>query len=168
MQRSYQTCLEILNQREYNVIEKDEEKIIGEHKIKGKIVFFFSDSLKFNVKNIQIYMNEMDDLQIFDSVIVYKKDITSFTKKTIEKASHEMKIVMFAEEDLQYNITKHVLQPKFIKLNQKESEELKNKFESKFSVMKKIDPIARFYGYNRGDLIKVIRKSGYVTYRIVK
>jgi len=30
------------------------------------------------------------------------------------------------------------------------------------------DPISRFYGYERGDIIKVTRTGGIVTYRIVR
>ena len=29
-------------------------------------------------------------------------------------------------------------------------------------------PISRFYGYERGDIIKIIRPSDYIMYRIVK
>jgi DNA-directed RNA polymerase subunit H (RpoH/RPB5) len=34
--------------------------------------------------------------------------------------------------------------------------------------MRKDDPIVKFYDYQKGDLIKIIRKNGYITYRIVK
>ena len=62
----------------------------------------------------------MDDLQIFHAIIVYKESITAFTKKAIEQ-SLEMTFELFAIEDLQYNITKHVLQPKFECLTEEES-----------------------------------------------
>ena len=34
--------------------------------------------------------------------------------------------------------------------------------------MSKELPISRFYGYERGDIIKIIRPSDYIMYRIVK
>ena len=44
----------------------------------------------------------------------------------------------------------------------------KKKYTDDIPIILKSDPISRFYGYERGDIIKVTRKSGYVMFRIVK
>jgi DNA-directed RNA polymerase subunit H (RpoH/RPB5) len=62
----------------------------------------------------------------------------------------------------------HILQPKHIKLNEKESEELLKKLNISKSQLPKIllnDP-ALPEGCNIGDIIKIERKSG-VYYRVV-
>jgi DNA-directed RNA polymerase subunit H (RpoH/RPB5) len=167
MEKSYIISLEMLEQRGYKVIEKEEDRIIALKQDQSKVVVFFSDSVKFNVKNIQMYITIMDELNIFHSIIVYKEGVTAFTKKAIEQ-SLEMTFELFAEEDLQYNITKHRLQPKFELLSQKDGEKFKKEFGVKFKVLRKDDPISKFYYYEKGDVIRIIHKNGYIDYRIVK
>ena len=170
MERSYQTCLEMLQQRGYKITEKDDPSRILATKPNGKqMVVFFTDVPKFNVKNVQVYISAMNDMDIFHSIIVYKDSVTAFTRKAVNK-SIEMKLELFAEEDLQYNITKHYLQPVFEKLPPIEAEEFKKKYGLKFGVMRRDDPIARFYDYNRGDVIRVTRgkTNKFITYRLVR
>lgn len=167
MEKAHQVCIEMLRQRNYEIIEDEEDKIVALKPDGNQMIVFFTDSKKFNVKNIQVYISLMNDLQIFHAIIVYKEGVTSFTKKAIEQ-SLEMKFELFAEEDLQYNITKHRLQPKFKKLDLEDANEIKNKYGINFSIMRKDDPIAKFYNYQKGDIIKIIRNSNYTSYRIVK
>lgn len=166
----YQTCLEMLQQRKYKITEKEDPTRILATKPDGKqMAVFFTDVPKFNVKNIQVYISIMNEMGIFHSIIVYKEGVTAFTRKAIMK-SVEMKFELFAEEDLRYNITKHRLQPIFEKLPAKEAETFKKKFGVKFGVMRSDDPIARFYAYKRGDVIRVIRgaTNKFITYRLVR
>jgi|TARA_B100001059_G_scaffold168284_1_gene168043 DNA-directed RNA polymerase subunit H (RpoH/RPB5) len=170
MEVAYKTCLEMLQQRNYEITEKDDPERIVATKPDGKqMIVFFTEVPKFNVKNAQVYISTMNDLNIFHSIIVYKDSVTAFTRKAVAK-SVEMKLELFAERDLQYNITKHRLQPTFEKLPKKEADIFKQKFGIKFGVMKSDDPIARFYNYNKGDVIRVTRGvvSKFVTYRLVR
>jgi hypothetical protein len=145
MTQAYKICCELLLARNYIILEKLEDKIIALKPDGQQIIVFFSDVNKFNVKNIQVYITLMNELNIFHAIIIYKNGVTAFTQKAIEQ-SIEMKFELFAEEDLQYNITTHRLQPIFEILNETQS----------------------VYDYQKGDLIKIIRKNGYITYRIVK
>ena len=167
MMKAHTICLEMLNQRNYVIIENETDNIIALKPDGNQMIVFFSDTPKFNVKNIQIYINSMNELEIFHAIIVYKEGVTSFTKKAIEQ-SVEMKFELFAEEDLQYNITKHRLQPMFERLSEEEAHEFKKLHGTNFAIIRKDDPIAKFYYYQRGDIIKIIRKNNYITYRIVK
>jgi len=167
MKKAQQICIEMLTQREYDIIDNEGDKLIALKPDGNQIIVFFSTSSKFNVKNIQVYIALMNEMEIFHSIIVYKEDITSFTKKAIEQ-SLEMKFELFSEEDLQYNITKHKFQPQFHKLSLEETEEIKNKYGTSFPIIRKDDPISRFYDYQKGDIIKIIRNNNYISYRIVK
>ena len=92
------------------------------------------------------------------------------TKKLIEN-SVDIKIELFTQEELQYNITKHRLVPKHIKLSSDEAKEFKKTYGLKHPAMILTDPVSRFYDFKRGDVIKIVRMSGedeFVTYRIVK
>ncbi len=90
--------------------------------------------------------------------------------KTIDKLT-DIQIELFHISDVQYNITKHVLQPIFTRLVDKI--EFIKQYGNKYSKLKMGDPIRKFYNYNKGDVIKVTRKSLYndtditISYRIV-
>jgi DNA-directed RNA polymerase subunit H (RpoH/RPB5) len=167
MEKAHKICIEMLHQRNYEIIDDGEDKIVATKPDGTQMIVFFADSNKFNVKNIQVYISLMNDLQIFHAIIVYKEGVTSFTKKAIDQ-SMEMTFELFAEKDLQYNITKHRYQPKFELLSIEETDNLKKSYKHSFPIMRKDDPIANFYNYQKGDIIKIIRHSGYVNYRIVK
>lgn len=166
-ERSYNICLTMLNKRGYQIVSQDDDQI---HALKQDgsplIVFFFKED-KFNVKNIQIYISQMKDMLLSHAIIIYAENITSFTKKIVRQST-DMKFELFPQTDLQYDITTHVLQPKFEKLSTDAAMLFKKKFGVKISKMRKEDPIARFYCYNKGDIVRVTRKNEYVDYRIVK
>ena len=172
MEKAHQVCLEMLEQREYSIIEDEPDRIIALKPNNKQMIVFFSDTPKFNVKNIQVYISIMNDLEIFHAIIIYQDGVTSFTKKTIDQ-SLEMYFELFAVEDLQYNITKHSLQPTFERLPPKDATQFKKDFGLKFGTMKSDDPISLFYDYTKGDVIRISRqskhsKTPYITYRIVK
>ena len=169
MERAHKTCLEMLRQRKYIIIEETDVQILARKPDGVLMVVFFTDVPKFNVKSIQIFIATMNQMNVFHAIIVYKDGVTAFTRKTIDQ-SLEMRFELFAEQDLQYNITKHKLQPKFERLTADENEQFKEKYGSKFGTMCAHDPIVRFYNYCKGDVIRIIRgdTDKFVTYRIVQ
>ena len=170
MKKSYQICIEMFEQRGYDIIEKDDEQIVALKKDKKQVCAFMATTPKFNVERIQDYISIMKKIEVYHSIIVYKDNVTPIAKKVIEE-SKEMIIELFEQNELQYNITKHYLVPKHELLFEKGSEDIKQfkkKYGDKFPIILKTDPISRFYGFNKGDIIKVTRKGDIVMYRIVK
>lgn len=170
MNKTYETCLEMLNQRHYiNIIENDDH-ILAEKQNGEYICCFFQPIQKFNIEYLQEYINIMNKFKLSHAIIIYKDNITPIVKKTIYDLK-DIIIECFIEDELQYNITKHYLVPKHELLyyvNSKEAIELRKKFNNKFPILLKSDPICRFYGFNKGDIIKITRKNNHVIYRIVK
>lgn len=169
--KAYDICLEMFNQRGYEIVEQDDERILAIKEDGNQICAFISKNMtKFNVDRIQEYISMIKKMDIWHCIIVYKDSATPIAKKVVED-SKEIIIELFNEDELQYNITKHFLVPLHELLYKKKSKEcdtFKKKYSDKFPVILKTDPIARFYFYDKGDIIRITRKDGYITYRIVK
>lgn len=113
--------------------------------------------------------------------IVLKENLTENNKNSmhtvLEEIAYEYQI--FNIKELQTNITKHILQPKFEII--KDSEEIKSvyqkygliiedKLKQSFPFILKIDPISKYYGLKPGNLLKIIKNSEtsgeYISYRV--
>ena len=166
MEKALQTCLEMFEQRGYNIIDHDEYRINAVKEDGRPICAFMADTPKCNVNRVQEYIAFMNQLEVNHCLIVYKDNATPMAKKVVDN-SQDIIIELFTEEELQYNITKHRLVPIHERLSSEEEIAFKQRFGTKFPSLLRTDPVSRFYGYNRGDVIKITRKDG-ITYRIVK
>jgi len=170
------TIKEMLKQRGYKKIEEIiEEKHIVIRSLKGpkELYAFVTNIEKFNTEKTQEYIKIMQERGIHHAIIVYKNVITSTARKNINKLPTNdevnLKIELFSDMELQFNITKHRLQPKFKLLSPKEASLFKSKYGKNIPIMFTCDPIARFFNYKPGDVVRLTRKkTGYVSYRIVK
>jgi DNA-directed RNA polymerase subunit H (RpoH/RPB5) len=146
---------EMITQREYKITEDDDDKLIGTNSEGEQVVVFKQPVLKFNVDRVKEYISLLHKM----------------TKKLVAN-SMDIKIELFIQEELQYNITKHRLVPEHIRLSPDEAKEFKEKFGLRHPAILLTDPISRFFAKKRGDVIKIMRKTGrgdpFVTYRIVK
>lgn len=167
-ERAYEICLEMIIQREYSIIDKDSENMtITALKPNGEqMLVLFNSVPTFGASSLKETINSMYDMSIKHCLVVYDEKVTSNAKNTIVQLQ-DIYIELFSIEELQYNITKHRLQPKFEKLNENEAKEFKEKYGTKFGTLRIDKPISRFYDYQRGDVICITR--GYnVSYRIVR
>lgn len=167
MEQAYKICIEMLTQRKYDIIEQSEGFLKAIKPDGETICVFITDISKFNNVRAQEYIGIMNDMEIEHSIIVYKNNVTSAVKN-IKQNFQGMKIELFSQEELQYNITTHKYQPKFEILSAKDADQFRRTYDTKFPVMLKTDPISRFYGYQKGDIVKVTRKNGYIMYRLVQ
>ena len=166
-EKAHKTCLEMIQQREYSIIEDAEDHIIALKPDNTQMVILFHDAPKFDTKGMKEAVNTMNELGVYHAIIIYHDDVTPATKATLER-SVERRFELFAEEDLQINITIHRLQPKFERLADEEAIKFRKDFGTKFGTLRLDKPIARFYDYQRGDVIRITRKCGYINYRIVR
>ena len=170
MKRAYTISLEMLNQRNYVVLDKDDERILARKTDGNLMCVFLTNSMKFNVESIQEYILMMKKMNLYHSIIVYKENVTPVAKKIIDDTK-EFKIELFQVDELQYNITKHYLVPKHenhLKKGTKECVKFKKTYSDNFPILLRNDPVARFYDYEKGDIIKITNSEGFICFRIVK
>ena len=191
--RARNTILEMLSDRGYQI-----ESGLSLESREAFKKLFYSKQLDF-----QVISNEKPSIYV--KWILTAKVKPNFIKDTIDQIRSELggdqgKIIIvskakpntnmtkvFKEKEFRgtelfwlnaivFNITKHVLVPKHIKMTEEDVKELLAKLyiQSKFNlpVMLKSDPITRYLDLSSGDVCKIIRYSPtsgeFVSYRVVK
>eukprot|EP00027_Filamoeba_sp_ATCC50430_P008977 CAMPEP_0168560796 /NCGR_PEP_ID=MMETSP0413-20121227/11253_1 /TAXON_ID=136452 /ORGANISM="Filamoeba nolandi, Strain NC-AS-23-1" /LENGTH=186 /DNA_ID=CAMNT_0008592125 /DNA_START=128 /DNA_END=688 /DNA_ORIENTATION=+ len=139
-----------------------------------QIFVFFPDEIKVGVKTIRGYLEKMKQGAVQRAIIVVQQGLSSFAKQALSEMAPRFKLEQFIETELLVNITEHVLVPKHIKLSREEKAALLERYklkESQLPRMQITDPVARYFGLERGDVVKIVRKSEtagrYITYRLV-
>jgi DNA-directed RNA polymerase I, II, and III subunit RPABC1 len=161
------TCVDMLRQRGYSSIYTDDNGYINGSKDNNGICIFIISSLKFNVDKVHEYITIMNNIGMDHGIIVYKDVITPYARKIVA-GFVEKKIELFTMDELQFNITKHVLVPQHKRLTDDEMISFKQKYGVKIPILLKSDPISRFYNFSRNDIIQITRPNGYVAFRIVR
>jgi len=139
----------------------------------SQLFVFFPEDEKVGVKPIKVYTDRMRAENVSSAIMVLRQDITPFAKQAVQEMSDSFRIEHFKESELLVDITKHQLVPEHQLLTQNEKSELLKRYRLKDHQLPRIqsnDPIARYYGMRRGQVVKIIRPSEtagrYVTYRI--
>jgi DNA-directed RNA polymerase I, II, and III subunit RPABC1 len=172
MEKASKVCFEMFEQRLYKDITHVDDRITATKSDGSSVCAFLTLNIKLNTEITQQYLTIMKDLDISHGIILYKDTVTSSAKKIIDiynESNIDSKIELFLVEELQYNITKHRLQPaKFEKLSAEDNKAFKKTYGINYPIMLVSDKIARFYAFQKGDIIKVYNKNGYITYLFVK
>ncbi|ELP94824.1 DNA-directed RNA polymerase I, II, and III subunit RPABC1, putative [Entamoeba invadens IP1] len=139
----------------------------------GIIVLFAKDD-KMKTEVFRSYAEEVQGQECKRAIVVYRGQLSSVIVQFVNSSEQKVKWELLLEDELIVNVTKHVLVPEHIKLTDEEKQAVLKKYQVKESQLPRLlksDPIAKYYGFERGDVIKIIRKSEtagrYVTYRAV-
>lgn len=197
MFRARRTVLEMLRDRGYMVdqsdVEQEEQDFYEKHGNSPQrdaltllvqkrddpteqIFVFWPADPKVGVKPIKRYMERMNEEDVKRAILVVQQNLTAFARQALSEiqSAEGLTIEQFQEAELLVNITKHVLVPQHIVLTKEEKTILLQRYKMKESQLPRIqlsDPVARYYGLSRGQVVKIIRPSEtagkYVTYRMV-
>jgi|EP00505_MAST-04D_sp_SCG-Rhode-Island_P002642 DNA-directed RNA polymerases I, II, and III subunit RPABC1 len=135
----------------------------------------FSEESKVGVEPIRRISKFMEDQGFERSILVVQSGgLTPFAKQALQVIGSQFKIEYFKESELLVDITEHELVPEHVVLSENQKQELLKRYKLKDSQLPRLqetDPVARYFGLTRGQVVKIIRPSEtagrYVTYRIV-
>lgn len=138
-----------------------------------QIYVFFHKQAKVGVKDIREYTERMERDRVFQAILVVYKDLTPGGRKGLEMVQSHFRLEWFLENELQVNITEHILVPKHEILTPEEKKALLKRYKLKQAQLPRIlwkDPVARYYGLQNGQVVKITRPSEtagrYVSYRL--
>jgi DNA-directed RNA polymerase subunit H (RpoH/RPB5) len=162
--------IEMFNQRGYSDIDDSEDNRVLATKLDGNQVCAFSTIIeKLNVAEIHNYIAQLQKANISHGLLVFEGIPTPAVKNVVTNTPDlMMNIELFQADDLQFNITEHRLVPKHIRLTKDETKEFKEKYGTDIPIIKTDDAVSRFYNFSKGEIIKIIRRDGFPSYRIVR
>ncbi|KAL1369681.1 hypothetical protein AAHE18_01G005800 [Arachis hypogaea] len=156
---------------------RDRDYLVGDFEIKMSREEF-RRKYGENMKREDLVINKSKKDNSSDQIYVFfpeeAKNLTPFARTCISEVSQKFHLEVFQEAELLINIKEHVLVPEHQVLTDAEKKTLIERYTVKETQLPRIqvtDPVARYYGLKRGQVVKIIRPSEtagrYVTYRFV-
>jgi len=134
---------------------------------------FFCEEKSVGIKTMRKFLGILEEKAIRRGIIIFPGNMTPSARKVIVAMQQQFKLEEFAETDLLVNITHHTLVPKHEVLSPAEKKELLLRYRVKETQLPRIqlaDPVARYYGLRRGQVVRITRPSEtagrYASYRI--
>lgn len=135
---------------------------------------FFPDESKVGVRTIKTFCTRMQEENIQRAVIVVQAGMSFSAKQALVDMAPKYILEQFLESELLINIMEHELVPAHVVMTPEEKQELLSRYKLKDNQLMRIqqgDPVARYFGLKRGQVVKIIRPSEtagrYISYRLV-
>ncbi|PWY65718.1 DNA-directed RNA polymerases I, II, and III subunit RPABC1 [Aspergillus heteromorphus CBS 117.55] len=136
-------------------------------------VEFCPDATGVGTKQVRTFNHLVDENNYHTGVFITQTPISPSAVRLLSSMPGRI-CEHFQEQDLLVNITRHELVPKHVLLSPDEKARLLERYRLKESQLPRIqvsDPVARYLGLRRGQVVKIIRRSEtagrYASYRWV-
>ncbi|KEI42291.1 uncharacterized protein L969DRAFT_69223 [Mixia osmundae IAM 14324] len=135
-----------------------------------QIYVFFAEERSLGIKPVREFLTVLLDRNLHSGILIYKQSITPpalrasrALSSALAQAGQHTTAEALSESELLVNITQHTLVPKHEVLSPMDKAELLKKYRLKDTQLPRIllsDPVARYYGLKRGQVVKITRPSG--------
>ncbi|KJZ79236.1 hypothetical protein HIM_01387 [Hirsutella minnesotensis 3608] len=139
----------------------------------GPIWVEFLTDKQFGVGQIRQFAKYTISNNYKTGIMVTHVPLSPAARKSLASVENLAKIECFLEDDLLVNITHHELVPRHVLLSRDEKSALLKRYRLKETQLPRIlqkDPVARYLGLKRGQVVKIIRVSEtagrYASYRL--
>ena len=122
---------------------------------------------KVGVEILKKYIEKCMNKQINNYIVIYQNSITSTCLKILNNF-FEYNIELFPLDQFKFDITKVNYYTKHEKVSDDEKEKLQKIYKGKLPIILLTDPIVRYFGYKRDDILLIHRENNELSYRIVK
>ena len=146
--------------------EESGENVITVSPTESVLIFLLGTD-KLNIDGVKEMISIMNEYNIRHGVMVYQNSITSSARKALDLL-YQYRIELFALHELQYDITKHMY---FCPHEKIEDLTELGFLKSQISKLPRIlisDPVVRFFGFAKGDIVRIRRPNHTIAYRVVK
>ena len=166
--------LQQFQQQHPEPIDRQNLTFVVTHSITSeKLLVFFADEETLGITRLRKMMERMRESTIMKAILIFPLKLSPQANKFVNEMQQQQYFVeLFSEAELLVNITKHVLVPKHEVLVNEAKLLLLKRYRLKETQLPRImvtDPVARYYGLKRGQVVKITRPSEtagkYVTYR---
>jgi DNA-directed RNA polymerase I, II, and III subunit RPABC1 len=137
----------------------------------GTVWVDFRDETTLGTAPVKTFISYIHEHHFYTGILVNSGNVTTNAYKLIPPALPAI-IEIFQEADLLVNITRHELVPTHLLLSKIEKKELLERYRLKETQLPRIqvnDPVAKYLGLRRGQVVKIVRRSEtagrYASYR---
>lgn len=148
-------------------LEEDKINLEAKHSksdVKMVYVNYILESKSFSKKDLvalKVMIDENYGTKEMAVLIIVPEKPTPQISKELQNDEYKGYEV-FLTKSLLFNITKHILVPKHVLATDKEIEELLEQYKVTKSQLPRLpptDPVAKYYGFKNGDIVKIFRQS---------
>lgn len=137
----------------------------------GTVFVEFNGDETVGIKQLRTFAHYIDEQHHYTGIFIVANRVSPSALKIIPTVLPAI-LEVFREDELLVNITMHELVPKHVLLSKEEKAKLLERYRLKESQLPRIqttDPVAKYLGLRRGQVVKIIRKSEtagrYASYR---
>lgn len=147
------TVKEMLACRGYEIVHTENDRIMAKKPDDSIVCVFTSIITDFGIDSLRICIGILQRMEIKHGIIIYSGGITPSARTLLKTSNDIMTLESFSVSDLQFNPMKHRLVPKMSVLSTEDAKQFKEKYGTQIPKIKHNDPIVRFMGWKRGDIV---------------
>jgi len=134
---------------------------------KEEVLVWISSHEKLNIDGIKEYVALLESYRKKHGILIFPTTITSSAKKVLENL-YKFNIELFQKQEFMYDFQQLRYYSPHVRAEETVAQDLKKRFGSHLLLLLRTDPVCRYFGFEKGEIIKVQRKNGTIVYRLVK